>query len=368
MTALDLDPAAARGGEVVCVCGPFPESEPALSGEVWRLSAAFALAILAQALILMALPVAGAYSAPHPALANLPYALVFLGAASAGVPASLLLDKFGRRAAFALGASFGVAGGFVSAWAIAYRQFPELCVGAAWLGIAQGFALFYRHAAAIAHVGGSRSALLVLLGGVGGGLAAPFAVHLCHAALGPFADAGLAALAGAASLLALPLLINLPHRFLDARRPAPAYAPRRRFFWLATAAGAAAWFAMTHVMTRAPSGLIECGLAPAAVGGVAASHLIVMYAPMAIASRWPRAFSAPLSLAVGVGAALFSIALSRVAPLEITTSLFLAGFGWSLAQIGAGRLLYDGPPLSKIALGSHDALILAAALLGVLAA
>jgi MFS family permease len=367
MTAFDLDPAAARGGELVCVCGPSPKSELALGGEVWRLSAAFALAILAQALMLMALPVAGGYLAPHRALANLPYALVFLGAAGAGVPASLLLDRFGRRAAFALGASFGVAGGFVSVWAIVYRQFPELCVGAAWLGIAQGFALFYRHAAAIAHAGGARSALLVLLGGVGGGLLAPLAVHLCHAALGPFADAGLAALAGAASLLALPLLINLPHRFREARLREAADAPGKSF-WLATAAAATAWFVMTHVMTRAPAGLIECGLAPGAIGGVAASHFILMYAPMAIAARWPRVISAPQALVVGVGAALFSIALGRVAPLEIMTSLVLAGFGWSLAQIGASRLLYDGPSLSKIALGFHDALILGAALLGVLAA
>ena len=366
MTAFDLDPAAARGGELVCVCGPSPTSELALGGEIWRLSTAFGLAILAQALMLVALPVAGGYSAPHRALANLPYALVFLGAASAGVPASLLLDRFGRRAAFALGASFGVAGGFVSAWAIVHRQFPVLCVGAAWLGIAQGFALFYRHAAAISHAGGARSALLVLLGGVGGGLLAPIAVHLCHAALGPFADAGLAALAAAACLLALPLLINLPHRFLKAQRQAAADAPGG-FFWLATAAAATAWFAMTHAMTRAPSGLIACGLAPGVVGGVAASHLILMYAPMAIASRWPQAVSAPLALTVGVGVALFSIALSRVAPLEIMTSLFLAGFGWSLTQIGASRLLYDRPPPSKIALGFHDTLILAAALLGVLA-
>ncbi|HLW91383.1 MAG TPA: MFS transporter [Roseiarcus sp.] len=367
MTALDLDAAAARGGEISCVCGPIPDSDVALGREVWRLAAAFALAILAQALMLTALPVAGAYSAPSGALANLPYALMFFGAAIAGLPASLLLDQFGRQAAFALGASFGVAGGAVAAWAILYRHFPALCVGAAWLGIAQGFALFYRHAAAIAHLGGPRSALLVLLGGAGGGLLAPLAVGLCHQALGPLADAGLAALAGFASLAALPLLINLPHRFAEARHPQAADQPRPSF-WLATLTAAAAWFAMTHVMTRAPSGLIACGLAPAAIGGVAAWHLVLMYAPMAITARWPRAIPTSLALTIGVAFALVSVALRRVAPVEIMTALVLAGFGWSLAQVGAGRLLYDGRTLSKIALGLHDSFVLAAALAGVLIA
>jgi MFS family permease len=367
VTILGLDAAAARGGELSCVCGPIAESEIALGREVWRLAAAFALAILAQALMLTALPVAGAYSAPSGVSANIPYALMFLGAATAGLPASLLLDEFGRKAAFALGASFGVAGGAIAAWAIVDRHFPALCVGAAWLGIAQGFALFYRHAAAIAHVGGPRSALLVLLGGAGGALLAPLAVGLCHQALGPFADAGLAALAGFASLAALPLLINLPHRFVEAQ-PLQAVDRSRRSFWLATVAAAAAWFAMTHAMTRAPSGLIACGLAPAAIGGVAAWHLVLMYAPMAIVARWPRAISTPLALAAGLAGALSSIALSRIAPIDIMASLLFAGLGWSLAQIGAARLLYDGSSRSRIALGLHDSLALAAALLGVLTA
>ena len=43
---------------------------------------------------------------------------MLLGAATATFPASFLLDAFGRRAALALGASLGIAGGLIMAWAL----------------------------------------------------------------------------------------------------------------------------------------------------------------------------------------------------------------------------------------------------------
>ena len=81
----------------------------------------------------------GAALAPRPAIANLPYALTLLGAAIASLPASMLLDQFGRRAAFALGACLGTSGGILAAFAIATQQFGLLSLGALWIGIAQGF-------------------------------------------------------------------------------------------------------------------------------------------------------------------------------------------------------------------------------------
>lgn len=153
MSAADLDPIAGRIGRLDCVCAPGDERGSRGGEGLARLAAGFGLAILAQTLVLAALPLAAASSAPRPALAGLPYAIALLGAALATFPASYLLDAFGRRAAFALGASLGVAGGFLAGWAALHRQFPILCIGALWLGLAHGFALFYRHAAATSAAG-----------------------------------------------------------------------------------------------------------------------------------------------------------------------------------------------------------------------
>jgi hypothetical protein len=335
--------------------------------ETWRLSAAFGLAIFAQALILAALPVAGLTLAPRASLAMAPFAVTFLGAAAAGVPASLLLDQFGRRAAFATGLSLGVAGGALAAWAIATRSFPALCVGAFWLGGAQGFALFYRHAAALAYLGGSRAALTVLLGGFAGGALAPAAIFVCQAAFGPLAEAALPALAGAANVLALPLVVSLPHKYAEAEE-APPSAKIDAAYWLAVVLGAFAWFAMTRAMARAPSALIGCGISAPGIGAAEAWHLLVMYAPMAIAARWREAIDTRFALVAGASMAAFSIVFGQIEVAAVVTSLALAGLGWSFLQIGIGRLLYDAAPRAKLALGVNDALILAAAVSGVLSA
>jgi MFS family permease len=288
MSLADIDLSAGRAGRIDCACG----AEPGRAGfvpaerseaETLRLSIGFGCAVLAQALMLSALPIAGADLAPRRLLANLPYAATLLGAAAASFPASLLLDRFGRRAAFALGASLGTAGGALAAFAILSRSFSALCVGALWLGIAQGFALFYRHAAAASRSGGSRAALTVLTGGCAASLVVPALIAFCRQAFAPFADAALMGIAGLASFAALPLLTALPHSFAE-RSEGVASDGVRSPFLAATALGAFAWFAMTHVMAGAPSALIACGLGAAATGGLISWHLLAMYGPMALAA------------------------------------------------------------------------------------
>ena len=387
MSLADLDPAAARAGRIDCACGPLAGeggkdqsgayssetyssetySSEAYSSETWRLTLGFGFAVLAQALMLSTLPVAGMIIAPHPALAYIPYALTLLGAALASFPASLLLDQFGRRAAFALGASLGMAGGLLAGWAIISRNFPGLCVGALWLGVAQGFALFYRHAAASSRAGGSRAALTVLAGGCAASLFVPATIALSRQTFGPLADAALMLLAGIASFAPLPFMLALPHRLAD-RAEDKAPDGFGASFWPATGIGACAWFAMAHVMTGAPSALIGCGFGTTIVGGLVSWHLIAMYGPMALAAH--RRTALPTALAIGAGAGLLALAfaLPRAGAITIELCLILAGVGWSLTQISLSRILYDGRGRSRPALAFHDTIILGSALLGVLSA
>jgi MFS family permease len=354
-----------RAGQLDCVCGPLVEDSTRNRFDGWRLTLGFALAVLAQALTLAALPVAGARLAPHPVLAYLPYALTLLGAAIASFPASLLLYQFGRRAAFGLGATLGTAGGLLSASAIVTQQFGALCLGALWIGIAQGFALFYRHAAASARAGGSRAALTALAGGCGASVLAPGCIALCQTFYGPLADVALMLAIGIISFAALPLLLTLPHRLIEFDGPTLTQTGGSNF-WPATAVAAASWFVMARAMAGAPTALIGCGLGASAVGGLVAWHLIAMYGPIALASR----FATPTAPAIASGAAM--LALAAFAPRsgsgQIELLLLMAGVGWSLVQIGVSRLLYDGARRSRLALGLHDTVILGAALIGALSA
>src|SRR5580700_7126325 len=54
--------------------------------------------------------------APNKALATLPFALITVVGAVATLFASLLMQRFGRRFGFVLGASIGACGGMISVW------------------------------------------------------------------------------------------------------------------------------------------------------------------------------------------------------------------------------------------------------------
>lgn len=366
MSYADLDPAAGRAGRLDCVCAPGEEGK---GGEALaRLTTGFGLAILAQTLVLAALPLAAASAAPRPALAGVPYALTLLGAALATFPASFLLDAFGRRAAFSLGASLGVAGGALSAWAAMRGLFAPLCVGAFWLGLAHGFALFYRHAAA-AGAQGARGGAVVFAGGALAALLAPAIMLLAGEIAGPFVDAATLAAAGAVDIVALIIAVTLPHALAPAKAE-PRPAPRLSGFVAATIIGAIAWFVMTLLMARASPTLVACGVASAAVGGVIAWHLVAMYAPAAIirfaGSEPPPVVALVSGLALLVlGAALFS---TGAAAISIGVALACAGVGWSLANAGLMQWLYgDGAP-TRLMLAGHDFALLSAALAGAMVA
>ena len=134
------DPAF-RAGQIGCAC-PDDADRDAVTDNRLVLTVAFGLAVLAQALTLTTLPEQGRLMAPTAASVGLPFALLLIGAAVASFPATLLIDAFGRCAAFGLGASLGAAGGALCAFAAMRGNFFALCLGAFWLGPAQGFSLF----------------------------------------------------------------------------------------------------------------------------------------------------------------------------------------------------------------------------------
>ncbi|RTL93944.1 hypothetical protein EJV44_15100 [Ancylobacter aquaticus] len=377
----DSETEAARAGRLGCAC---PEDAPRALRRalgIGRLSGGFALVVLAQALTLGALPLAGAMLAPRPELAALPLAALLLGAALASLPASFLLDTFGRRAAFALGASLGVAGGLMAAYALMLGAFPMLVLGAAWLGAAQGFGMFYRHAAAFGAAAGLRAGMVARLLGAGAlaGLAGPLLAGAAEAAFVPYTFAGTLILAAVAQLGALGFAVSLPEaRFSHAdltveamatAEPADRPAPLAwRALALPTLLGALAWGAMTSAMAGAPLSLAGCGVGVPLISGVVAWHVVAMYAPAlagGVLARWIGAAPlALLALALCIGAALM-VALADDA-VTISLAFLAVGAGWALASLGTTLMLHGAGAPSRLQLGVHDGALLLAALLGTL--
>lgn len=358
-----------RAGAASCVCAPGAAAvvrAPLSRREVGLLGAGAAASVLSQALMFSLLPLVGRMLAPAPFLSSLPFISLFIGAVMATFPATLLTDAFGRRAAFALGASLGIAGGLVAAWGLIYGAFWPLTVGALWIGIANGFALQYRHAAA----GPASHQQLAVIVGAGAviGLVAPTLAGLAEWRLSPFLGAGTALLAAAAHVIALGTAVALPAGSSRPLSRSVEFAGRGRWF-VPTAIAALAWFGMMGVMAFAPLGLAGCGFGLDATVGAVAWHLVAMYAPALLLARALDKIGETSVALTGLGL----VALAAVASLAgqsataIIIGLISAGAGWSIATTAAVAALHRNAP-SRLGIAAHDATILAAGVGGALTA
>ncbi|QRM27314.1 MFS transporter [Microvirga sp. VF16] len=367
MTSLTAMP---RAGQLECICEPGALGDTASDHRGTALLAAgFAFSVLAQVLTLSILPLAGLSFAPGGSLATLPYAAFYVGAAVASLPASFLLDSFGRRAAFSLGASLGAAGGLVLVWALVSLHFGALVLGAFWLGIAGGFSLFYRHAAV--PVGGRGASTLLIIFGAAtlAGLIAPTIAGLAETLASPRIFAGTAAAAALAHVGSLMMTASLSYQRHRERGAETTGSQDWRSILLPTAIGALGWFAMTALMGATPLAVIGCAPSDAVVGAVA-WHVMAMYAPSLALAVLPRlALPVPLSvvgcLLLMAGALAFMLAGTAGG---FSVAAALAGAGWSLVMLGTTLWVHGGAPVSRVLLGLHDGTLLTGAILGALAA
>lgn len=361
--------ASARAGAVDCICPPGgrlvgPVAAGAARGLGW-LTVGAAASVLSQTLMYGLLPLAGGLYAPEPALVPVPFVALLVGAVAATFPAAILRDAFGRRAAFALGASLGIGGGLVLAFGLTAASFWPIVLGAFWIGIANGFALQYRHAAVIGATPGEAARSLSIVVGASAvvGVVAPLSASLFEAGLAPILGAGTALLAAAAHVVALAAALALPTG--DAAAAPAADAPATGGWLIPTAIAAAAWFGMTAMMVDAPLGLAACGIGLSGTVGVVAWHVVAMYAPAGaiglLARRIGSLATAAAGLALMAGAAVTFVSAADAA--AIAAALIVNGVGWSLATSAAVVALHAKAP-SRVAIAGHDAAILAAAVAG----
>ena len=126
-------------------------------------------------ILLTTMGLAGRLMAPDQSLATLPLALVPATTMLTTIPAAHLMQRWGRRPGFALGSACGILGAVVCAAAIFQHHFYLLCAGAVGLGAVNGFATYYRFAAAEVadEEFRSRAISLVMAGGVAAALLGP---------------------------------------------------------------------------------------------------------------------------------------------------------------------------------------------------
>jgi|APCry1669189241_1035207.scaffolds.fasta_scaffold14164_3 MFS family permease len=355
--------ASVHAGQLNCECLPFEAENLGAPQVNLRLAAGFGLSLLAQTCVLVALPNSAQILTPKAAWVGIPYALWLLGSLVATFPASLLEGLFGRRTAFALGGSLGLAGGLLAGWSFIAGQFIPLCLGAFWLGLAQGFGLYYRHAAL---GGGGRKALaLVSASGALVMILAPTLTRLLVQNT-PLASAQLFLGAGLVSLLAVGVALTLPAKPQMDREIPRVKISGRIFFGTSLCAGFA-WYVMTVLMGKAPVWLAGCGLGLAPVTGLIAWHMLAMYVPSALLMP----FVSKIGLRLWTGAGLLALGCAygltfHIGLLPLGLALTMGGCGWSLVTSGVLMKMYSQGYPSRSTIAAQDGLIFLGAISGAL--
>jgi len=244
-----------------------------------------ALMMSGNSLLVTATALVGLQIAPQPQWATIPFALMFVGVIITTYPASMMMQKFGRKAGFTLGAVLGVGGGVVSAWSIMQQSFIGFCLGSMLLGAFNAFGQYYRFAAAEAASDRLRSRAIsyVLAGGVLAAFAGPNLAKLTRETFGAEFSGNYAciALIYCCSLLLIQglRLTENESETTEAQSISLMDVLRRPHFVIAVASGMVGYGVMNLLMTATPMAMIGCGFHFDQTASVIQWHVFGMFAP-----------------------------------------------------------------------------------------
>lgn len=291
---------------------------------------------------------AGLMIAPSPALATIPISLIVFGSMTTTPWLSALMQRFGRRLGFVVGAMGGALGAGVSAWGLWIDSFALFLIGSYLTGIYMSAQGFYRFAATDTASEAFRPKAIsyVMAGGLLSALVGPQLVKLSvDATVIPFVGS-----------YAFVVVINLVgawlFAFLDVPKPAaakPGDAKGRSRAELlrdpriavAVICGMVSYALMNLMMTSTPLAVVGCGFTTGNAADVVSAHVIAMYAPSFVTGHLIARFGAMRIVALGLAllAAAGVVALSGVALTQFFISLILLGVGWNFGFIGATAML-----------------------------
>lgn len=276
---------------------------------------------------------------------------MFLGTAVATFPASMLMARRGRRHGFLMGATLGVLGGLIGASGIWAGSLALLCLGTMLVGAYQGFAQFYRFAAAEVAEPAFRPRAIsyVLAGGIFAAVVGPELGRIG----GPLLSAeftGSFLLLTAASLLAMGFLLALriPVPTIPAggagtgakARPLGAIVAQPTYL-VALFGATTGYGVMILAMTATPLAMIhhQHGLGDAA--RVIQAHTLGMFLPSFVTGSLIARVGVLRIMLAGVAILVTHVALTLTGTsfASFLSALVLLGVGWNFLYIGGTTLL-----------------------------
>jgi MFS family permease len=317
--------------------------------QIFLLAAAQALFQTASVLVMTLSALVGTRLATDKGLGTLPVALMVAGTLIMMVPASLLMQRYGRKAGFLVGIASGALAGALGAYAIWNGDFWLFVLANFFVGWYQAFAQYYRFAAAeiASPAFKSRAISWTIAGGVVAALAGPNLARFTQNLGGvPFAFSFVAmvALAAAAAVVVAALRIPAPARSdTQGEQRSLLEIAKQGTFITALASSMVGYMVMLGVMTATPVAMEMCGHAFGSAATVIQWHVLGMFVPSFFTGDLIQRFGVHKIMIAGV-TLLFGhvlISLAGIDYLHFLSALILLGVGWNFLFIGGTTMLTE---------------------------
>lgn len=315
---------------------------------VWVLVAAQAILGAQMPIIFTIAGLAGQSLASNACWATLPISAAVIGSMLWAQPLSAIMQRWGRRAGFVVGALSGALGAILAAYALQIGSFALFATSGLFTGGYMSAQGFYRFAAADMASEAYRPKAIsgVMAGGLASAVFGPQLVtYTAQALVIPFLGSYLAVIG-----------LNLFGMFLFALLKSPPRPPRgtavpqgrSRAELIRTPAIAVAMICatvsyalMNLVMTSSPLAVVGCGFETSDAANVVTAHVLAMYAPSFFTGHVIARLGAEKVVAIGLTilAAAGAVAMTGVALENFFLALILLGVGWNFGFIGATAML-----------------------------
>jgi len=282
-------------------------------------------------------------------LSTLPLAVQFIAVMLTSIPAAALMNKIGRKAGFLFATLFGLSGAALATWSIMQHEFWWFIAGVSLIGVFNGFANYYRFAAADAvdarHK--SRAIAYVLAGGVAAAVIGPnLANYTRDSVEGMVFAASYASLMGLyiISVIAL-MFLKLPssedHTEENLLQRKLVEILKQPACMVAIICGMLGYGVMSFVMTATPLAMNHNSHSFSDTSFVIQWHVLAMFAPSFFTGSIIRKAGELKVMLIGVvmGIVCVITSLSGSTIFHFWVALVCLGLSWNFLFVGATSLL-----------------------------
>ncbi|MEM6255012.1 MAG: MFS transporter [Cyanobacteria bacterium P01_D01_bin.156] len=284
------------------------------------------------------------------ALATLPLAMRQVATMVATIPASLLMQRIGRRGGFLVGAMVGLLGAAIGIYSLTIASFWVFTLSTTLLGVSNSFVGYYRFAAADVADAAFRPQAIswVLAGGI---LAAILGPWVATGSKGWFNSelyiGSIVAILGLQILTGLLLLgvkvpaSNSQNSSLNTRPLTKIM--QQPIFLVAALGSTVSYSVMVFVMTATPLAMAATDYSFDQTASVIQWHVLGMFAPSLITGWLIKRLGVLKIVLIGTVMTLACIGLNLAGTSfwHFATALLLLGLGWNFMYVGSTTLLTE---------------------------